>query len=165
MCRQQSAQDKRSACFKAMTEYREFQFSWLMVGIMLAVEALICFFYITQLGDNPVTLRTLLILSAFFLVTLSIFYGMTTTVKGGNVRISFGIGLIWKNINLKNVASVEVVNNPWYYGYGIRLIPGGWLYNVSGLRAVELRFHDRKGVVRIGTKQAARLRNAIVGQS
>ena len=144
-----------------MTEYREFQFSWLMVIIMLAVEALICFFYITQLGDNPVTLRTLLIFSAFFLLILSIFYGMTTTVKDGKIRIAFGIGLIWKTIPLANVASAEVVTNRWYYGYGIRMIPGGWLYNVSGLRAVELTLRDRKSVIRVGTERPTELKRAI----
>lgn len=132
-----------------------------MVSLMLAVEALICFFYITQLGDNPLDLQAFLIFSAFFVVILSIFYGMTTTVHDKQVHIAFGIGLIRKNIQLESVASVEVVKNPWYYGYGIRLIPNGWLYNVSGLSAVELRFRGRKGVTRIGSKRAAELKAAI----
>ena len=64
------------------TEYHEFQFSWLVVGIMLAVEALIVFFYVTQFGDTPINLQALLSFSAFFLLILSMFYGMTTTVNG-----------------------------------------------------------------------------------
>ena len=144
-----------------MTDYREFQFSWLMVGIMLGVEALICFFYVTQVGENPINLQTLLIFSAFFLVILSIFYGMTTTVSDSKIRIAFGMGWVWKNIPIERIAGVDVVSNPWYYGYGIRLIPHGWLYNVSGLRAVELKFRDKRSVIRIGSKHPAQLKKAI----
>ena len=131
---------------------------------MLAVEVLMCFFYFTQLGDNPLDLRTLLIFSAFFLLILSIFYGMTTTVDDEKIKVSFGIGVITKNFYLDRLESVDVVRNPWYYGYGIRLIRHGWLYNVSGPDAVELRFREKKGVIRIGTKQPMQLKRAIGGR-
>lgn len=136
-----------------------------MVGMLLAVEALICFFYFAQLGDTPLDLQTLLIFSAFFLIILSIFYGMTTTVNQKQIKVTFGIGLISKKFQMDRIGGIDVVRNPWYYGYGIRLIRNGWLYNVSGLDAVELKFRDTKGVIRIGSKHPAALKKAIEEQT
>jgi len=48
------------------------------------------------------------------------------------------------------------VRNQWWWGWGIRLIPGGWLYNVSGLDAVELKMKNGR-IFRIGTDEAQRL--------
>jgi hypothetical protein len=53
-----------------------------------------------------------------------------------------------------------VVKNPWYYGWGIRLIPGGWLYNVSGFWAVELQMKNGKRY-RIGTDDAEGLAKSL----
>ncbi len=146
-----------------MKGYREFQFSGLMVVILVAVQAVITIFFISGAGTNPISLQGFLIMTAFFLLVMLIFYGMTTVISDGYVRLKFGIGLIRKKISLENVSSVEVVKNPWYYGYGIRWIPNGWLYNASGVQGVELRFHHRKGVIRIGTKHPVRLKEAIQG--
>ena len=32
----------------------------------------------------------------------------------------------------------------WWYGWGIRRIPSGWLWNVSGLDGVEFRLESGK---------------------
>jgi hypothetical protein len=48
------------------------------------------------------------------------------------------------------------VKNQWWWGWGIRLIPGGWLYNVSGLDAVELKMKNGR-VYRIGTDEPRKL--------
>jgi hypothetical protein len=53
-----------------------------------------------------------------------------------------------------------MVKNPWYYGWGIHLIPGGWLYNVSGWEAVELQMKNGNKY-RIGTDDPQGLMDAI----
>ena len=141
--------------------FREFQLSRLMLGVVIPMEALIVIFYIFQFGDRPLPLNGFLLLSGLMLLLLGLFYGMTTTIAGETIILSFGIGLITKRINLTEVRSVESVRNPWYYGYGIRWIRNGWLYNVSGAQAVELQFRDRTNVVRIGTKKQEELRTTI----
>jgi hypothetical protein len=56
---------------------------------------------------------------------------------------------------------VEVVQNPWYYFWGIKLIPGGWLYSIApGGRAVELVMEDRK-VIRLGTNRPEEIKQRI----
>jgi len=52
------------------------------------------------------------------------------------------------------------VRNKWWWGWGIRRIHDGWLYNVSGLNAVELVMGNGKKF-RIGTDQPRRLADSI----
>jgi len=54
------------------------------------------------------------------------------------------------------VTAVRQVRNHWYYGFGIRKVPNGWMYNVSGLDAVELHLTSGK-VFRIGTDDVDQL--------
>jgi hypothetical protein len=81
-------------------------------------------------------------------------------VREGTVEILFGLGLVRKHVLLDEFTSVRVVRNKWYYGWGIRLIPNGWLLNVSGLDAVELVRRNGR-VLRIGTDEPAPLERAI----
>lgn len=81
-----------------------------------------------------------------------LFGSLTVIVRDDVVEIRFGPGLIRKRYALSEFVQVSVVRNSWIYGWGIHLIPKGWLYNVSGLDAVELvRENGRR--VRIGTDE------------
>jgi hypothetical protein len=74
------------------------------------------------------------------------------TVVGDNEQLSFyfGIGAIKKKFKYGDLQSIRKVKNKWYWGWGVRWFGRGWLYNVSGLDAVELIFKYGK-VLRIGT--------------
>ena len=43
-----------------------------------------------------------------------------------------------KRVPLAEIAVCELIRIRWWYGWGIRLTPYGWLYNVSGLDAVAI---------------------------
>jgi hypothetical protein len=90
-----------------------------------------------------------------------LFSSLTTEVSPLRIRLWFGPGFPRRSIPLAEVASCELVRNPWYYGYGIRRLPSGWLYNVSGRDAVELTLKNG-GRVRIGSDEAEALRRAII---
>jgi hypothetical protein len=79
-----------------------------------------------------------------------------------------GIGLVSKRYSLKEIESARPVKNNLMYGIGIRFIPEGWLYNVSGTKAVELKFKNKSRVVRIGTNKpeevARRIEEALKGR-
>jgi hypothetical protein len=142
-------------------KYREFQFSWLLTGILVPIHGFVAYLYVNGLGNRPLSTDGFMIMTGVGLFIYLIFYGMTTEVAQARIRLVFGIGLFRKRIDLSRVRSVAVVSNPWYYGYGIRLVPNGWLYNVGGPHAVELRFHDRKGVIMIGTRDPQKLKREI----
>jgi hypothetical protein len=41
-------------------------------------------------------------------------------------------------VRLADIASVRPIPVRWWYGWGIHVTPHGWLYNVSGWKAVEI---------------------------
>jgi len=83
-------------------------------------------------------------------VILLLFVTLTVTVDDTAIEARFGIGLIGKRVPFDRIRSCQVVRNPWYYGWGIHFIPGGILYNASGLSAIELRLTNGR-CVRIGS--------------
>ncbi len=85
-------------------------------------------------------------------VVLSLFASLTVEIDAEHLRIRFGIGLIRKRFPLDQIDTCRPVKNSWIYGWGIRLTPHGWLYNVSGLEAVELKMKSGK-TCRIGTDE------------
>ncbi|MGV3587775.1 MAG: hypothetical protein ACO1OF_12280 [Adhaeribacter sp.] len=89
------------------------------------------------------------------------FYGLTTKITAEAITVSFGIGLIRKRIKLQRIKTVDTVKSPWYYGWGIRIIPNGTLYNISGTDGVELKFNDTDRIIRIGTKDSLTLKKEI----
>jgi hypothetical protein len=98
-------------------------------------------------------------LSGFVLFS---FFTLTTAVSDVDVRVWFGVGLIRRRIALERIASARAVQNHWIYGWGIRVIPNGWLWNVSGLEAVELSLVNGRRF-RIGTDEPEQLAAAIQG--
>lgn len=93
-------------------------------------------------------------------LVLLLFHSLTVEVTDEMVRAYFGVGLASFEFKLGDIESVSVVRNRWYYGWGIRITPRGWLYNVSGLDAVELALKNGK-FVRIGTDEPHKLVRAI----
>jgi hypothetical protein len=89
-----------------------------------------------------------------------LFASLTIEIQGGLLTVWFGPGLIRKRVPLATIRSCEVVRNPWWYGWGIRWTPRGWLYNVSGHSAVELTLQNGRRL-RIGTDEPERLCQAI----
>ncbi len=101
-----------------------------------------------------------LLVAAILVLFVALFGSLTVTVHGSFVEIRFGVGLIRRRFSLEEIESCDAVRNPWWYGWGIKKIPRGWLFNVSGLDAVELTM--RNGAAhRIGTDEPQKLHRAI----
>lgn len=100
----------------------------------------------------------ILVLLLWIVITFS---RLSVSVEGGTITAAFGPGWPKKVIPLSDVVAVETVRNSWWYGWGIRLLPGGsWMYNVSGLDAVEIERRDDTRF-RIGTDDPKGLLQAI----
>jgi len=91
---------------------------------------------------------------------LFLFPTLTTEVDETRVRCAFGLGLIRREVALRDIAEAAIVRTHWFYGWGIRLIPGGWLWRVSSLDGIELKLRSGK-LLQIGTNDAAGLADAI----
>ncbi len=100
------------------------------------------------------------VLFCLLLVAALAFGSMTVAIQGSTLEVIFGPGLIRKRIRLDELISARRVRNRWWYGWGVRRLPQGWLFNVSGLNAVELRLVGGRTYL-IGTDQPAELMRAI----
>ena len=139
-----------------MTEqYEHTQVGYLTLG-MLGAGVLVIVVRMATSGFHCIALAVLIILA----LCSGLFATLTVGVDEDGVRIRFGPGVIRKRFPMKEIASCQVVRNPWYYGWGIRLIPHGLLYNVSGFLSVELRMKSGRRY-RIGTDDPGQLAEAV----
>jgi len=130
------------------------------VGYLIITIFGICLIYIVGImaifGFEWIFFTTLIILG----ICVGVFSTLTVVIMEDILEIRFGIGIIRKKFHLKDIESCQVVKNPWYYGWGIRLTPHGWLYNVSGFYAVEIKMKTGEKY-RIGTDVPTDLVRAI----
>lgn len=98
----------------------------------------------------------LLVVLGFLVLAGVVFSSLTVEVTASSLVFWFGPGVLRKQVPLAEIAAVEVVRNPWYWGVGWRITPRGMLYSVSGLDAVEVTRRDGSRF-RLGTDQPERL--------
>lgn len=138
--------------------YKHTQIGWVIIISMLVLILIVAV---------PITLAVSagagyfpVIMGFVLLLILASFASLTVTVDEQNLRARFGIGPLGKTIPLSEVRAYHVSQTPWYYGWGIRFIPGGILYNVSGTFSVEFILKSGKRV-RIGTDEPHALLKAV----
>lgn len=134
-------------------KYKNFQFSYLITILFLMFMIFMTFSWYYQWGINPVSTGGFVFFVILFLLILLNFYGMTTIITNREIIIKFGVGLIRKKILLEKIESISATDYPVWYGYGIRITPMGWLYNVSGRQAVEIKIIGKKYRILIGTRE------------
>lgn len=138
-------------------KYKHTQMGYVTGGAGLAGTLIACYAFLAEHG----TLGWLgsIMTGGLGLVTI-LFSTLTVEVDDQELRFYFGPGFWTTRIPLRDIEHVEVVRNKVYYGWGIRYTFDGWLYNVSGLDAVELRVRGR-GTLRIGTDEPNELKRAL----
>lgn len=141
-----------------MKDYKETQYFWLIFVFILPIQLWLTYLFVNNIGNNPMGIKNFVIGQGVLTSIYFLFYGMTTTITFEKIIIAFGIGIISIRIPLSRITTVASVKSPWSYGWGIRIIPGGMLYNVSGSLGVELQFNDSSRVTRIGTKDPQQLK-------
>lgn len=100
-------------------------------------------------------------LTGLGILLIAILFGtLTVEISGDKIACWFGPGLIRKEFALEEIMKIEIVRYPWYYGWGIRLTPRGWMFNVSGLDAVEITRRSGKHFL-IGTDEPNKLASVI----
>lgn len=139
-------------------KYRHTQYGALMFLVFLITGILIAAVALRILAEDRV-LSAILMLGVY-LFGLLMFYSFTIEIAEEKLRFWFGIGLIQKTIALDEIQSTKEVKNPWYYFWGIKSIPGGWLYAIAPGTAVEIKLRDGR-INQLGTNQPERLNQAI----
>jgi hypothetical protein len=85
---------------------------------------------------------------------------LTVAVDDVAVTAAFGWGWPRRRIELDTIVGADHVHNSWWTGWGLRKVPGGWMFNNAGREAVELTLRSGK-VFRIGTDQPTALLAAL----
>ncbi len=140
-----------------MKIYRHTQIGWLvlvLLGIGILLTGYFGFLYLNW---------TALSVFGVFVICIILFASLSVIVNDKSIEIRFGVGLIKKKFNFEEIELCKVVRNRWWYGWGIRKISKGWLFNVSGLDAVELTMRNGKAY-RIGTDEPQKLDKFIQGK-
>lgn len=137
-------------------EFNEEQQSPILFFVFIfVVMALIVAMFSLNEGEP---LNLIIFSTIFFLALIYVLFGkLITVVELNEIQLSFGVGIINKQIKTSQIASVECVRNKWWYGYGIRLTSHGWMWNMKGLDAVELTFKESGKKFRIGTQKSEEL--------
>ncbi len=139
-----------------MSIYRHSQTSRLIVGLFVTVTVVVM--GLTLATGIPLAAPAISMLALLALGFT--FARLTVEVDADAVRVWFGPGWIRRTIPVSLIGDARPVRNSWWYGWGIRKIPGGWMFNVSGLDAVELDLTTGSHF-RIGTDEPEELAAAI----
>jgi hypothetical protein len=123
----------------------------LLGSIMLIIAML--------LSIHEQEMPMLILGSAIPILALAVllFYKLSVKVTNEKVAISFGIGFIRRSFSINDIVSCKAVTNKWWYGWGIHFLGNTTIYNVSGMKAIELTFRSSGRKVRIGTDQPEEL--------
>jgi hypothetical protein len=145
-----------------IVQYRHTQIGYMVIipiGIVLFIIVAL-FMIIASSIYNRLIIFPGFIFAVILSLTILLFYRLTIIITNDNLEIRFGIGLIRKRFPLKDIDHVQIVKNPWYYGWGIHFTPYGWLYNISGFDAVQVKMTSGKSF-RVGTDDPVGLETAI----
>jgi len=135
--------------------YRHTQPGTLILALLVPLLV-----FVVALAYSVGSLWYIYLIAGVLAVVTLMFWSLTVAVDRKSIRLRFGWGPVRKTFDLSGVKSATVVRNKWYWGWGIRYYFRGWLYNVSGLDAVELEMTDGRHY-RIGTDEPRALQQAI----
>ncbi|MDP2719131.1 MAG: hypothetical protein U1D67_04185 [Dehalococcoidia bacterium] len=143
--------------------YRHTQVGYVVITAVAAALIIIAIsFFMEGNGEDTAEAAPVLIIVAVFLVAaLVLFSSLTVTIGQEEMEVRFGPGPIRRRFKLRDIESCRSVRNHWFYGWGIRLTPHGWLFNVSGLSAVEINMKTGNKF-RIGTNDPSGLETALL---
>ncbi len=131
--------------------YSEKQVCYYLILIMGVLPT----FLIYQVGDAIWETSVLTILSFVILLFLSIllmFFQMRTIVYEDRVEVKYGIGIVKRVFQFKELTEGRCKKIPWYYGAGIKYYPKGTLYSINFTNAVEFRLKSQVKHISIGSK-------------
>ena len=147
-------------------EYRYTQIGILTILMILLAAAFTALMFASGLdstegGDASVLKVTALVVAGLFVLALASFYSFTIQIAAGKLNFWFGFGVARKSFPITEILSVEILKNPWYYLWGIKSIPGGWLYSIApGGRVIELIFKDNRKI-QLGTNRPEEIKRSL----
>jgi hypothetical protein len=143
-----------------LMEYRQTQ--WGGFGLPVLVMFLLMFAFAVVLDFESSKLFDVAVLAIMVAAIILgvMFSRLTVTVTRDRIVASFLFGRPRRVIELPDVVAMRYVRNLRWHGLGVRRIPGGWMYNVWALDAVELELISGE-VFRLGSTDPEGLFDAL----
>jgi len=130
-------------------------------GTVLLVTFLVAALFLLGLGlFVPRAREILFTVIGIFAVCGFLFSSLTIQITDRALRWQFGPGLIRKDVLLHQIERTEMVETTFFQGWGIHYTSRGWLYNVSGFRAIAVKLKSGKQFL-LGTDEPERLQAAL----
>jgi hypothetical protein len=142
-------------------KYTQFGTFMVVSTLSILIFVTIIFFKSGLLSGNDAIIPFSVVL--IIMVCLFLFYNLSIYIDHTSLSFKMGIGLFGKSYELSEIKSCTLVRNSAFLGFGIKMLRNGWLYNVSGLRAIELEFYNKSSVVRIGTDRPEEISEIVNG--
>ncbi|MEM7206398.1 MAG: hypothetical protein AAF434_01110 [Pseudomonadota bacterium] len=100
-------------------------------------------------------------IAALLLVIAWLFSSLKISIEDGYLRWRFGPGLIRGQVAVSDIRHAQRVRLRWHRGWGIRRTRTGWLYNVTGRKAVLIKLKSGKNFI-LGCEQPDALVRALL---
>ncbi len=142
----------------AVRSYYRSETGWVMLGTMGA--ALLVSTAVALAAFAAARALYAFAFPPLFLLVILNFYRLAVSADAGGVTARLGVGLISRTVRLGDIASAEVVREPWYGGWGLRWTGNGWFWTVGSLDAVALNLKDGREFL-IGTDDPQALLAAV----
>lgn len=120
--------------------YQRKQLANTLLIVISSIAGLVILLSITE---NEIMLWPFVLLLALIAF---LFHSLNINVDQTSIHWSFGPNFWQNSVPLSHIKSIKAITIPWYYGLGIRLIPTGWLYIVTGNEAIELTLKNGKNI-------------------
>ena len=130
---------------RQMLRYHHTQVGYVTI-IALFIPLVVLMYFSSSAAFNWISLPVVLRIA----ICIAVFGALTVSVDQESLRFHMGIGLVRRRFALQDILKAERFKYPFWYGWGIRYTPRGWLYNTSGLEAVEVTLRNGKHTL-IGT--------------
>ena len=144
-------------------KYEKSQIGWVMISVFGTLLSLLIIIRLTLWDSTQLPDSLFIIAISVSFLFLLLFYKLKIKIEAREIQVIFGIGVVKIKIKPQEISNVETIKVPWWYGWGIRLTPKGWLYNVNGNRAVYFNYmSDEKAKrVMLGTEDPENLIKAL----
>ncbi|PIQ10085.1 MAG: hypothetical protein COW71_03835 [Ignavibacteriales bacterium CG18_big_fil_WC_8_21_14_2_50_31_20] len=134
-------------------KYEETQKAYWVFIVGIVSIATVIIVYKLQLEKIEILLNIVIIVSVIVISVALLFYKLKIFIDANIMTISFGVGLIKRSIELKDIDfnSIEEIKIPWYYGIGLRITPHGILFNTKFGKALKLKSKNNTKTILVGT--------------
>ncbi|MFC4634190.1 hypothetical protein ACFO3O_09750 [Dokdonia ponticola] len=141
-------------------KYKETQTMYWFVSLFVLITAFIVLATYFKWGNRPIVswlyAIPLVIINCLPIVA---FYNMTITINTEVASVTFGIGLIKRQIPVDDLdlSTAEIVHLPWYAGIGYRISRKGTFFNTKPGPALLIKTKNRNTEFFVGSKHGKKI--------